>query len=61
MSRRKANDLAALDAVGKMTEPQQIALGARLLHERLRPHVQDKKSLARATIRLQTFYGKPTP
>ncbi len=61
MSRRMPNDLVALASVGKMTEAQQIALGARLLHERVRRRVDDTKPFALACIRLQTFYGKPTP
>ncbi len=47
--------------IDKMTEPQQLALGARLIYQRLRGHVDDKKPFALACIRLQTFYGKPTP
>lgn len=39
-----------------MTEPQKRALGARLIHRQMREHMTDRKSVAIACIRLQTFY-----
>jgi hypothetical protein len=61
MTELRPSDRAALACLGKMTEAQQIALGARLLYRRLRRHVDDPKGFALACIRLQTYYGKPTP
>lgn len=61
MTELRPSERAELAVVDKMTEAQQIALGARLLYQRVRGQVDDKKPFVLACIRLQTFYGKPTP
>ena len=47
---------AELAATRYATEKQRIALGARLIHHRLRQNIEHRGISAAACIRLQTWY-----